>query len=369
MSETSRTKQYNVTLIDIEDLKPIQWYNNVTRLNQSNMNAISDAVDLCVNELFGVYSYRKKGLYQVVPEHSTYIQGSMPSAQNYKPESDIGKYFGLQHQIKTLGLIIISPLYSNTSTAEWNPITLANVINNSVYSLPKVDSNSNWGDAYTPANKYTLGFSSNASVKTSLLSNDGILNRYAESISWNYHRIMDIGHTYRRNGIYFTNYNSSSVHYPKIECYTIGTKPSNIYTALTIGVPYIDGNSTISDLPYKNVMTIYSGAKHNKDNALIAAAPYVQVSDIRVQNLSSYISEPQSTSLVPLGDNYSFEDIASDDSKLNTLVGERIMRESTDNALQVQINVLQQSQDEFVNSYLILDGGGAFDADPDGDWT
>lgn len=178
------------------------WVNNQTRLNATNMNSMSNAINKIVTQLYGETD--DGGLVRTVDTHNMYFVG-----EANVPNSGVFK------QIGQLGKALLTPTFcdgnDNVQAYSYDDIrnyevTLPNV---SRYNWWNVGPN-NEVESTNPTFKLSLGVSGNDTTPRSLVGNsDSFTQKFADNAVDVFNRIESMGATYRPKGIFFNpTYNS-----------------------------------------------------------------------------------------------------------------------------------------------------------------
>lgn len=178
------------------------WVNNQTRLNATNMNSMSDAINAIVEQLYGVDG--DSGLVRTVDTHRMYFEGEANVANS-----------GVFKQIGQLGKVVLTPIFcdGNDKVQAYN----YDAIRNYEITLPNVSRYNWWNvgpdnaiESSNPTVKLSLGVSGNDSTPRSLVGNDdSFIKKLADNSVDIFNRVELMGKTYRPKGIFFNpSYNS-----------------------------------------------------------------------------------------------------------------------------------------------------------------
>lgn len=178
------------------------WVNNQTRLNATNMNSMSDAINAIVEQLYGADG--DSGLVRTVDTHRMYFEGEANVANS-----------GVFKQIGQLGKVVLTPIFcdGNDKVQAYN----YDAIRNYEITLPNVSRYNWWNvgpdnavESTNPTVKLSLGVSGNDSTPRSLVGNDdSFIKKLADNSVDIFNRVELMGKTYRPKGIFFNpSYNS-----------------------------------------------------------------------------------------------------------------------------------------------------------------
>lgn len=178
------------------------WVNNLTRLNATNMNSMSNAINAIVEQLYGVDG--DSGLVRTVDTHQMYFEGEANVANS-----------GVFKQIGQLGKVLLTPIFcdGNDKVQAYN----YDAIRNYEITLPNVSRYNWWNvgpdnavESTNPTIKLSLGVSGNDSTPRSLVGNDdSFIKKLADNSVDIFNRVELMGKTYRPKGIFFNpSYNS-----------------------------------------------------------------------------------------------------------------------------------------------------------------